>query len=552
MERARTVHWIGAALIVACLVVFLPQAAFAGGGKEKKGQAELVRLNVGWTTEQAIETTRCDEAWELGDMGTVWWQLVYDQLWMIGPGPDYAVVPRLAKSWETEDRQTWTWHLVEDARWHDGTPFTAEDVKFTLLYLMKYMEVWSRPDTDFEELVVVDDHTVKMKLKAPIGGEYPPVFWIPILPKHIWEPYKEDMSSFANEKAVGIGPFKLKEFRPAESMWLVRNEDYYGTKPSVDEIVFKTYGSKDALYMAVKAGEVDMIGYYGVSILVAEDFRKAPNVEVLESPGLQMWPLNFNLHQKTAVRDRNVRYAIMHGIDRQKILDMVYLGVGELIDSPMYPEVEYHNPNLYQFDYNPEKAKSLLREAGFVDGDGDGIVNDPQAGGNVVLELMVPSGWVETLKASTLVKEQLAEIGLAIKLKTVDINTYYEYNYKPEDDQFDLSWSEMDVGVNFDWIWDYFKSYEGGGEGWNVSYYNNPELDRLVDQMRTELDPEKRKAMIYQIQETLIRDLPKGWMFRTNMVDVVSDRFEGYPEFMGGISSWINPWSYMMVRPRQK
>jgi peptide/nickel transport system substrate-binding protein len=535
--------------LVLFLLVFAAAAVFAGGGKE--AAPAKVRLNVGWTTEQAIETLRVDEAWELGDMGTVWWQLVYDQLWMIGPGPDYDVVPRLAKSWETEDRQTWIWHLVEDAKWHDGVPFTAEDVKFTLEYLIQAMEVWYRPDTDFEELTVIDDHTLKMKLKEAIGGDYPPVFWIPILPKHIFEPWKDDMFSFANDEAIGIGPFKLKEFKSSESMWLVKNEDYYGEKPHVDEIVFKTYGSKDAVYMAMKAGEIDMIGYYGASILVKDELEKSPNIEIIENPGLAMWPMNFNLHQKTAVRDRNFRYAVMHAIDRQRIIDLVYLGVGEPIDSMIYPELVYHNPNLYQFDYNPAKAREYLGKSGFVDTDGNGIVNDPANGKDVHLVMMVASGWVDTLKASTIARENLAEVGIDVEIKTVDINTFYDYNYKPEDDFFDLSWSEFDAGINFDWIWDYFQSYEGGGEGWNTSWYQNPGVDKLIDDMRTELDNEKRKQMIWELQEILIRDLPKGWMFRTNMIDPVSTRFEGYPEFMGGISSWINPWSYMKVRPRQ-
>ncbi len=132
-------------LIGICLILFVAALGFTGGGAEEK--KEVVRLNVGWTTEQAIETLRVDEAWELGDMGTVWWQLVYDQLWMIGSGPDYKVVPRLAKSWESKDRKTWIWHLVEDATWHDGEPFTAADVKFTLEYLIQAMEVWYRPRT---------------------------------------------------------------------------------------------------------------------------------------------------------------------------------------------------------------------------------------------------------------------------------------------------------------------------------------------------------------------------------------------------------------------
>ena len=102
------VHSRGAAVF--SLLLLAAALGFAGGGTEKEGSPAGTlyggRLNVGWTAEQAIETLQLGEAWELGDMGTVFWQLLYDQLWMIGPPPDYAIVPRLAESWDTEDRQT--------------------------------------------------------------------------------------------------------------------------------------------------------------------------------------------------------------------------------------------------------------------------------------------------------------------------------------------------------------------------------------------------------------------------------------------------------------
>ena len=130
----------------------------------------------------------------------------------------------------------------------------------------------------------------------------------------------------------------------------------------------------------------------------------------------------------------------------------------------------------------------------------------------------------------------------------MDNVTYYELAYAPEDDEFDLTWEEFDAGPNYDWIWDYFYSYEGGGEGWNASYYNNPDFDELVDTMRAEIDPDQRRQYLLEIQRVLVDELPKGIMFRGPMLDPVNTRLEGYVNFMGGISSWINPWTYLKVR----
>jgi peptide/nickel transport system substrate-binding protein len=534
---------------VGVLMLLVAVSAFTGG-KQAAEPAVGGRLNVGMTSEQTIESLQLGEEWELGDQGTVFWQLIYDQPWMIGPPPDYAILPRMVKSWDTDDRQTWTYHLVEDAVWHDGEPVTAEDFIFSAQYVPRSMPVWDTPDTTFESIEALDEHTVEFTLEEPFGGEYPPIFWMPIFPKHIWEPYKDDLLTFDNEEAIGSGPFKLKEFKPGEFLWLVANEDYWGEKPGVGEVLFRAYGSEDALYMAMKKGEVDMIVYYGASPLAAEDLAKEDHLDVLVNPGNNTWMLPFNLHRETAIRDLRVRQAIMHGIDRQNIIDMIYMGDGILADCPVYAELEDHNPNLPQYEYDPGKAERLLDEAGFKDTDGDGTRNDPETGENIELILMVPSEWTEMFKASTLIKEHLARIGLEIEISTMDIDTFYEYCYTPEDDEFDISWEEFDAGPNYDWIWDYFYSYEGGGEGWNASYYQNPDLDELIDTMRAELDPVQRREYIYEIQDVIMTDLPKGAMFRGPMLDPVNNRLEGYVNFMGGISSWINPWTYFKVREK--
>ena len=535
------------------LLVLVPGLVMAGGGKEESKEAAPDspyggRLNVGWTSEQAVDSLQFGEDWELGDMGTVFWQLIYDQLWMIGPPPDYAVVPRLVDRWETEDRQTWTFHIVRNAKWHDGKPLTAEDIVFSMIYVPQNMPVWDTPDTTYESIEQVDDYTVVFTLEEVFGGENPPVFWMPIFPKHIWEPYKEDMLSYPNEEAIGSGPFKLKEFKSAESMWLVTNEDYWGERPYVDEVVFKTYGSEDTLYMALKKGEVDMIGYYGASVFAAEDLAKSPHIEILENMGNNNWMMPFNLHKEGPLQNLKVRKAIMHAIDRKKMVDMVYMGRGQLIDSPVYAELPEHNPELYQFDHDPAKAEAMLNEAGFMDSDGDGLRNDPATGKDISLVMILPTEWTELFKASTIMKEQLKEVGLEMEIKTMDNDTYYELAYAPEDDEFDLTWEEFDAGPNYDWIWDYFYSYEGGGEGWNASYYNNPDFDELVDTMRAEIDPDKRRQYLMEIQRVLVDELPKGIMFRGPMLDPVNTRLEGYVNFMGGISSWINPWTYLKVR----
>jgi len=459
----------------------------------------------------------------------------------MGPAPDYEVLPRLATSWETEDGKTWTFHLREGATFHDGMPVTAEDVAFTIENLPNADPAWAFADIIAEPgtVKVIDDYTVEFTLEQSVGARWPAAYWAPILPKHIWEPYTDDMLSFPNDEAIGSGPFKLKEFKPAEYIWLEANEDYWGGRPYLDEVVFKTYGSDDALYMALKSGETDMIGYLGCSAVAADDFMGLEDMEVIVSPGIGLQWLSFNLYKDTPLQDLEVRKAIMHGIDRDRIIEMAFLGYAQPVDSFMYPEVAEYNPDLPQYDYDIDLANEILDAAGYIDSDGDGIRD------GLTFELMAPSDWSDEVKAVTLIKEQLADIGIDIAMKVIDLDTYYEYIYAPEEEEYEIAIASEEPGPHGEWVWEFCRSYEAGGEGWNQAYWSNPDFDEALDAMLAETDIDQRTAYLYDMQMMMAEELPYGVLYRPDLINPVrTDEFEGYVATMGGISTWINPWTY--------
>jgi len=505
------------------------------------------RLNVGWRPAYGMETLICDSTWQYTAMGCMFWQLIYDQLWIMGPAPDYEVLPMLATSWESEDGKTWTFHLREDAVFHDGVPVTAEDVAFTIWHLPRADPTWSFPDCMCESYpTVIDDYTVQFTLETTLGGTYPPCYWVPMFPKHIWEPYKGDMTSFTNDEAIGSGPFKLREFKPAEYIWFVANEDYWGERPYVDEVVFRVYGSDDALYMALEIGEIDMDGYDGCSALVVDSFKEGENTDVIVSPGIGVEWLSFNLHKDGPLQDLNVRKAIMHGIDKDRLIGVVSWGYAERVDSFVYPELADHNPNLPQYDYDPDLANKILDDAGYIDTDGDGIRNDPATVGNLAFGLIVASDWIDEVKMSTLIVEQLKDIGIDIIMKALDDSTFYSYIYAPNSDLYDIGFMEEEPGPYADWVWQFCRSWEIGS--WNTAYYVNPEFDEVLDKYLAEGDAAKRREYLYEMQMMLAEDLPYGFMVRPDIMNPVNTgKFEGYVATMGGISTWINPWTYYKV-----
>ena len=504
------------------------------------------RLNVAWGAGEGLENLRCGTAWVYTAMGCCFYPLIYDKLGIMEPTPDYEILPRLATSWETEDGQTWTFHIRDDATFHDGIPVTAEDVAFTLEYLPKADPVWASTDTVCESIEVIDDYTVQFTLKAPIGGPSPAAYWLPIFPKHIFEPYKDNMSAYPNDEAIGSGPFKLKEFKPSEYIWFEANKDYWGERPYVDEVVYRVYGSSDALYMALKSGEADMIGLSGCSALVVDELEAEENLKVIKSPGIGQYWLSFNLHKDGPIQDLNVRKAIMHAIDRDRMIDLVALGYAQKCDSWVYPELPEYNPNLPQYDYDVDEAKVILDQAGYIDNDGDGIRNDPATGKNMEFDLLVAATWTSAVKMATLLKEQLTEIGIAVNMLALDQDTYYAFLYTPQGDLYDIGFSMEAAGPLGAWIWDFGRSYEAGG-GWNTSYYYNPEFDEALVKMNSERDLEKRNEYIYEMQMMIAEDLPYGFLMRVDVLDPVSTRFEGYVQTMGGLSPWTSQWTFYKV-----
>ena len=509
-----------------------------------------IRFNVGFTTDQTLESPRANESWQYTAMGCAFWPVLYDQLWILGPAPDYKILPRLATHWETKDRKTWRFYLNKDAKFHDGKPVTAHDVAFTMTYLPKSVPTFSAPDRQFDSLKVIDDYTIEFTLVAKLGGKYPPCYWMPILPRHIWESHKEDMQAFSNAKAVGSGPYKLKEFKSKQYVWFEANKEYWGGAPAVDELVYKAYGGQEALNLALKKGEVEMMGYFGIQPINVPDFQNDKNTKILVSDGIAMSWLTFNLHKQSPIQDLTVRKAIMHGINLNMVVDLVYQGYAKKVNSFIYPELPEYNPNLPDYDYNPEKAKQILEKAGYVDKDEDGIRNDPKSGKNMTFDLIVGSDWIDAIKTANLLKNHLKEIGVDVAVKALELDTYYSFVYAPTEDKWDFALGGEEPGPYADWIWELCRSHTGGGAGWNQSYYNNPRFDELLNKLIGETDLAKRKEYSFAMQQMIAEELPYGIILRPDIIDPVrTDRFEGYVQTMGGVVAWINPWTFFNIRP---
>lgn len=508
------------------------------------------RLNIGFT--QPLTSLAQIPGITYTNWGSLFDILVYDTLAHFNLPPDYYKFnPRLVQSYEiSEDGKTWTLHLVKNARWHDGKPVTAEDVKFTCEYLIS-TPGWADVDVCFDHIEIIDDYTLKIVNTRALARTNAPGWWCwdPIIPKHIFEPYKNDIASYPNKEAIGSGPFKLKEFKPEQYMWLVANKDYWGGRPYLDEVVFRYYSSMDTLLMALKSGEIDVIADVPVPPTSISDLEANPDIKVEVVPDLTLHWLSYNLHKDTPLQDKNVRKAIEYGVNRDRIVDMVYMGYAKKYDSWVYEEDPMHNPNLPQYDYNPDKANKILDEAGYIDTDGDGIREDPATGKDLAFELLTPSD-VHRVKMAKLIREDLPKIGISVNIATVDWDTFYATIYYPEEDKYEIALSREDPAPSpyGDWVWLEAKGWGASGNGteWNSSYWNNPRFNKLCDLLTAAQSMEERREYVYEMQELMAEELPYGFLVRPQFISAYrTDKFEGWKNEVGGPVSWMNPWSIL-------
>ena len=552
-KRKHLLTVIGTVVLLFSLAVPIMQCAPAAEEgatppPEEEGIKYGGRLNIGGLNP--LTALKMDTQIKASNWGWLLLMLTYDTYEHYNLPPDYySFNPRLIQSYETsEDGTVWTWHLAEGATWHDGEPVTAEDIKFNCDYFYGN-PMWRDVDNFAIECEIIDESTVRVVNSQRVAASNSPGWWswIPVVPKHIFEPYKDDITQCPNEEAIGSGPFRLKEFESSQYMLLEAYDDYWGGRPYVDEVLFKYYSNVDTLLMALETGEVDVLESVNIPAFVMEDLEADPNIKTERVPGISFNAMVFNLHKETPLQDKAIRQAILYGIDRDRMIDMVYLGYGEEMDSWLYNEDLMHNPNLPQYEYDPDKANEILDGAGYIDSDGDGIRNDPATGKNLAFELITPAEDVALVKLSQLITEMLPDIGLEIDLATLDYSTFESFIWAPQQDGYEMAVRVMSPGPApyADWIWLYARGLE---TGWNMAYYDNPHFNELVDKLFMAPDMETREEYSYEIQAVLSEDLPYAPLVRAQFNSAYRiDKLEVWVNEVGGPVSWMNHWSILKV-----
>jgi len=441
------------------------------------------------------------------------WNLLmmqYDSLMQL----DSAGIPQpwLAESVTSNaDLTEFTLTIVQGATWHDGQPLTVNDVKFTFDYFIDNATGRFSRDLRGVESVTVSGNDVVVGLAAPNPAfDLVALADIPILPQHVWEGIATPGDqTFDISTNVGSGPYMLTDYQEDQSYRLKANPDYFRGAPAVDELVVIVFADDAGALAAIRSGEVDVIfervSPEQIDLLDAQD-----PLDISQGPEFTTQMINFDV-SKRPFDDLAVRKAIDLAVDRQDIVDTVFLGAAT-IGSPgwVHPDKPVYNPAVAGV-HDTAAAIAMLEGAGYLDSDGDGIREFD--GQPMSFEMLTNSSDSLRLRISELISEMLAEVGIEVTVASVETATWEQ-----------AVWPDFDIanGRNYEmaaWGWSAPVQantiriaelvHSDGGIGFlNLTGFGHPDVDTISAALLTEADSATSTSLIMDLQVLIAEQVP--------------------------------------------
>ena len=455
------------------------------------------------------------------------------------PGKDLAPAPDLAASWTTAaDGLSWTFKLREGVKWSDGKPFSADDVAFTFNDIVLKPDLGAQNRGNFsavKSVTAVDATTVRFDLSRKFSALTSYLAYNSgIVPKHVLSADPLKTNSFNKGVPVSTGPFKVAKYTSGQSVSLVRNENYFGAKPYLDNVVFTVVPDANTQIAQALSGDV--------SIMILDDkaavarVKSASNLAVVSRPLVQYYWLALN-QTDPRFTDVRVRQAFVMAIDRQAIIKSVELGYGSVANSAITPALKaYFDPSLStRYPYDPQKAKDLLAAAGWTPGAGGVLMKEGKP-----FQFTMDVGQKGVLEpVNALIQQDLKKVGVVADLNTMEWNSYIQKVVVRREYTASVNWwtypSDPDV-------FPYYAS-SAAGKGFNIPGYQDPKLDDILIQGQGTSDLEARKAVYKQLQTYMADTLPYLFLWYPDEVDVLSSSLQGVPELgLRDAMHYIGEW----------
>ncbi len=444
-------------------------------------------------------------------------ELVYNNLLRYWRGG--KIQPDLAESYEMVDPQTFRFKLRSGVTWHDGSPFTADDVKFSYERILDAKTGADRRTAlnTIDKVIVDDPLTVRFMLKQPDGAF---IYNVALPAAGIVSKKFVEGGGNLDKTMMGTGPFKFDSREPGVKLTLVRNPSYFRSSlPYLDKVTFVPYPDDNTRVNAMKGGTVNIIDY--VPWKDMDFFVKSNDMQLVSASESAFMCLIYNTKQKP-FDDPKVRRALGYAIDRQNVVDTVFFGRGSTITGGLLPSNSpaYETSLKNTYTYDPEKAKSLLKEAGY-----DAKSLPP-------LKLMSTSTYAFHQGVGEVAQAELKKVGITTDLDLPEWATTVERGNKG-DFQYRVHGLGMD-SVDPDSLTTFFRTGSAYGQ---ATGFTDPEIDKLLSQGRAETDPGKRKDIYVQIEKRLLDSQPFTYLAWREQGEAIQKKLKGYEHFPGGLFS---------------
>jgi len=403
---------------------------------------------------------------------------------------DMNIEPGLATSWEQIDELTYEFYLKENVYFHNGEPFTAADVKFTLLRALDSAVAFSiLGEIDPETIEVVDEHTIRIGTREPFA---------PILANlgHstafiVNEKAVTDLGDDYGQNPVGTGPFMFENWDFGSRIELVKNNEYHREIPLIAGIQFQVISEASSRLIELETGQIDIA--FNVSPNDVPRIEDHDELTLLRRINLATTYIGLNV-QAEPFNDVRVRQAMNYAVNTELIIDTILEGVGAPAIGPMGSNIPGSATDLEGYDYNPERAMELLAEAGFEDG-------------------FTATVWVDDdstrIDIATALAAQLREVGVDINIQILEWAAFLDYVSEGNHDMFIMGLTTVTGDPDYA-LYPLFHSSQHGAAG-NRTFFTNNQVDELLELARQVFDDEERAVYYRELQKLIIEEAP--WIF---------------------------------------
>lgn len=425
----------------------------------------------------------------------------------------------LAKSYEFKTPTHLIIKLREDVLWHDNVKFTSKDVIFTYEKIID-PKVFNSIKSNFQQVKSVkalDDYTIEV-IYSQAYFKALETWMVGILPYHILKDEKDLMTSSFNKNPIGTGSYKLKEFKTAQDIELIANENYFEGKPKIDKILYKFLPDPNTSFLYLKQKNLDIGGLSPMQInrQIDDTFKK--NYTIIQKPSFAYTYLGFNLKDEK-FKDIRIRQALSLAIDRQELVDILFFGYGQICNGPFLPNSFAFNDNVKAITQNLEKAKALLKEAGYDE-------NNP-----FTFELVTNTGNDIRINTAQILQYQLQKAGVIMKIRVMEWQAFLNTVVHPRNFETVLLGWALALMPDAYPLWHSSSDKLGG---FNLVSYKNEKVDKLIEKGSETIDKNELGKIYKELFQIISDDLPYLFLYIPDAITVINKDIKNIePSFIG-------------------